>query len=171
MLPRQSSCSSISPEQAAYNALTVFFYGTPAAAAPLVGETWSFSATSGSAPLNYLQIYWEDVQYATNTMNTPSIVQYYLDPAGWSLACTVTGCPKTLLDAASAQLTLIAEPDPSLSPRSDVPLILAENVTLQLQREHTGIDAQHQFHLAVNTHDERQQSDGDGVREPESDTF
>jgi hypothetical protein len=30
---------SISPEQAVYNALTIFFYGTPAASAPLVGET------------------------------------------------------------------------------------------------------------------------------------
>ncbi len=47
---------SISIEAAAYNLLTVFFYGTPAAT--LYGGTW------GSAPIDYLEVPYVDVQYA-----------------------------------------------------------------------------------------------------------
>ena len=49
----------ISPEQAAYNVLKVFFDGT--AAGP------SFGATAGTTPMNYLQIYAVDFQYAEAT--------------------------------------------------------------------------------------------------------
>jgi len=112
-------CPPISPEQAAYNALEVFFNGTQAADT-LVGVTWGFSGTRGYAPLNYLQIYWEDIQYATtNTMNDATVTRNVLDTLGWSV-CPGTGCTtflvsaQNLLETASAQLFLISEVEPSL---------------------------------------------------------
>jgi len=56
----------ISPEQAINNVLHNFFDGTPAAA--------SFGGAPGSAPYNYLQIYSQDVKYASEHANTPSQV-------------------------------------------------------------------------------------------------
>jgi len=55
----------ISPEQAAYNVLQDFFNDTPAALA--------FGGTLGSAPLNYLQIYSDDIVYSSNT-SSPAMV-------------------------------------------------------------------------------------------------
>jgi hypothetical protein len=55
----------IQPEQAEYNVLSIYFNGTPAAL--------SFGSTQGAAPLNYLQIYSSDIQYAAaNTDNALS---------------------------------------------------------------------------------------------------
>jgi hypothetical protein len=56
---------TLTPEEAAYNVLTVFFYGTPAApfyvgtpAAAFYGGMW------GPAPMQYLDVPYVDVQYA-----------------------------------------------------------------------------------------------------------
>jgi hypothetical protein len=56
----------ISPEQAIYNVLRVFFDGTPAAA--------SFGGTPGTATYNFLQIYNQDIKYATADVNGPAQV-------------------------------------------------------------------------------------------------
>ncbi|HLK63745.1 MAG TPA: hypothetical protein VKU19_09910 [Bryobacteraceae bacterium] len=50
------NCPGLTPEQAAYNVLTVFFYGTPAAA--------SYGGVTGAAPIQYLDISYQDLQYA-----------------------------------------------------------------------------------------------------------
>jgi hypothetical protein len=55
----------ISPEQAFYNALQVYFDGTS------VGASYGTNDSSGAFPLNYVQIYSEDIIYAnTNTTGT-----------------------------------------------------------------------------------------------------
>jgi hypothetical protein len=55
----------ISPEQAFYNALQVYFDGTS------VGASYGTNDSSGALPLNYVQIYSDDIIYAnTNTMGT-----------------------------------------------------------------------------------------------------
>ena len=56
----------ISAEQALYNVLGVYFDGTPVAS--------FFGGTPGAAPLNYLQIYSPDIQYATANANAPAQV-------------------------------------------------------------------------------------------------
>ena len=85
----------IPPEQALYNVLNYYFDGTPAAS--------SFGGTSGTAPLNYLQIYREDIQYATANVAAPAtIVQ-----AGGAIVSTTA---QTLLNQASQKLFTIAEP-------------------------------------------------------------
>ena len=53
-------------EQALYNLLKTYFDGTPAA--------WSFGGSTGTAPLNYLQLYWNDIQYANNHANSPATI-------------------------------------------------------------------------------------------------
>jgi hypothetical protein len=50
------ACRSITPDEALSNALAVYFDGTPAG--------HFFGAADGAAPLNYLQIYAEDIRYA-----------------------------------------------------------------------------------------------------------
>ncbi len=85
--------NGISPEQAEYNVLQVFFDQTPAA----------FGGTLGTAPLNYLQIYSPDIQYATAQVNTPMPV---VQPNGASISVTA----QTLLNLASQKLIEISEP-------------------------------------------------------------
>ena len=50
------ACQSITPEQALVNVLGVFFAGTP------YGHF--YGSRDGPAPVQYLQIYQEDIQYA-----------------------------------------------------------------------------------------------------------
>ncbi|HUH98626.1 MAG TPA: hypothetical protein VLZ89_14775 [Anaerolineales bacterium] len=84
----------ITPEQAEYNVLRVFFDGTPAAAA--------FGGTPGSASLNYLQDNYEDIQYATAHANAPvQIVQ--------ADGSTMTTTAQELLNLAGQSLLQIAE--------------------------------------------------------------
>ena len=90
------SADLISPEQALYNVLRNFFEETPAAA--------SFGGTPGSAPLNYLQIYAEDFDYAAAHANTPAAV---VQTDGTSLTITA----QDLLNRASQKLQGIAEPN------------------------------------------------------------
>ena len=85
----------ISPEQSAYNVLNVYFDGTA------VGP--SFGGTTGTAPLNYLQIYSADIQYATANATVPAqVVQ-----AGGAIAMMAA---QDLLNLASQKLFQIAEP-------------------------------------------------------------
>jgi hypothetical protein len=85
----------ISPEQAEYNVLNVYFDGTPAAS--------TFGATPGAAPLNYLQIYYQDIQYAQMNVNAPAQV---VEASGAAITTTA----QDLLNLASQKLLEIAEP-------------------------------------------------------------
>jgi len=96
----------ISPEQAEYNLLKVYFDGTAAAT--------SFGGTPGAAPLNYLQIYPQDIQYAAANVNAP--VQVVEGNA------TVPITAQALMNLASAKLFTIGEPSPSITPGGVVPV-------------------------------------------------
>jgi len=85
----------IPPEQAEYNVLNVYFGGT--AAAPF------FGAAQGATPLNYLQIYSPDIQYATDHVNAPAQV---VEASGASVSMSA----QDLLNLASQKLLEIAEP-------------------------------------------------------------
>ena len=91
-----TTCSSpISPEQAEYNVLYVYFYGTPEAA--------FFGGVPGAAPLNYLQIYSDDIQYSEANAGMPVEVME-IDGA------SVLESAQDLLNQASQKLLDIAEP-------------------------------------------------------------
>jgi hypothetical protein len=87
------------PEQALYNLLNIYFAGTPAAA--------SFGGTPGSTPLNYLQIFAEDIIYATNHAQAPAPVI----EKGQAPPVSVTA--QSMLELASQLLFQIAEPGPN----------------------------------------------------------
>jgi len=91
------STDLIPPEQAAYNVLNVYFDGTAVAS--------SFGGTTGTAPLNYLQIYSPDIQYATANAGAPAQI---VETSG----AIVTMAAQDLLNLASAKLLTIAEPAP-----------------------------------------------------------
>jgi hypothetical protein len=95
----------ISPEQAAYNVLSVYFDGTAVAAA--------FGGTAGSAPLNYLQVYYPDIQYAEGHADAPAQV---VEIGGASVVVSAQG----LLELASRRLLEIAEPAPLFQVRRDL---------------------------------------------------
>ncbi len=84
----------IPPEQAEYNVLNIYFNGTPVAT--------SFGGTQGITPLNYLQIYSEDIQYAQMNADAPAQV---VETGG-----TVSTTAQDLLNLASQKLLEIAEP-------------------------------------------------------------
>lgn len=91
----------IPPEQAEYNVLNFYFSGTAAAS--------TFGATQGSAPLNYLQIYSEDIQYAELNVDAPAqVVQ--------SNGSSVSMSAQELLNLASPKLVGIGEPAQILPP-------------------------------------------------------
>jgi uncharacterized protein (TIGR03437 family) len=85
----------IPPEQAEYNVLRVYFDGTPAGSL--------FGGTNGTAPLNYLQIYSPDIQYAEANVNAPAQV---VESSG----ATVARSAQQLLNLASSKLLQIGEP-------------------------------------------------------------
>jgi len=85
----------IPPEQAEYNVLNGFFDGTPVAS--------TFGGTQGTAPLNYLQIYSQDIQYSTANVNAPAQVV----EAGGAIVMTTA---QQLLNLASQKLFQIGEP-------------------------------------------------------------
>jgi hypothetical protein len=85
----------IPPEQAEYNVLYIYFNGTPAAA--------SFAGTPGATPLNYLQIYSEDIQYAQMNLDAPAQV---VENSGVTISTTA----QDLMNLASQKLLEIAEP-------------------------------------------------------------
>ena len=85
----------IPPEQAEYNVLKVYFDGTPSAS--------FFGGTNGAAPLNYLQIYSPDIQYAEANVNAPAqVVQ--------TNGATVALSAQALLNLANSKLLQIGEP-------------------------------------------------------------
>jgi hypothetical protein len=92
--PVKEGSSSVR-EQAAFNVLKWYFDGTA------VGSF--FSASTGSAPLNYLQIYGPDIIYATNHATGPKV-------AVTEGSTTVKTTAQDLLDLASEKLAQIAEP-------------------------------------------------------------
>ena len=83
------------PEQALYNLLNIYFDGNAAAS--------SLGGTPGAAPLNYAQIYYEDIQYAEANVNAPVKVT---EAGGVTVATTA----QTLLNLASQKLLTLAEP-------------------------------------------------------------
>jgi hypothetical protein len=89
----------IPPEQALYNLLNIYFDGTPVAS--------SFGGTTGSTPLNYLQIFAEDIVYATNHAQAPVPVI----EKGQASPVPVTA--QSMLELASQLLFQIAEPGPN----------------------------------------------------------
>lgn len=88
----------IPPEQAEYNVLFVYFWGTS------VASSFSGTASTPPAPLNYLQIYCEDIVYAEATAGGP-LVQVVV-PGGGVIFTTA----QDLLNLASQKLFQIAEP-------------------------------------------------------------
>jgi hypothetical protein len=88
----------IPPEQGLYNVLKNYFDGTAAAA--------SFGGTPGTAPMNYLQIYAPDIQFATAHVSAPVMVVETNGPSAQMTA-------QDLLNLASGKLLGIAEPAPS----------------------------------------------------------
>ncbi len=91
-----TTCSTpISPEQAEYNVLYVYFYSTPVAA--------SFGGVPGATPLNYLQIYSDDIQYSEANAGIPAEVTE-IDGAN------ISESAQDLLNQASQKLFEIAEP-------------------------------------------------------------
>jgi len=85
----------ISPEQAEYNVLKVFFDGTPAAS--------SFGGTPGATPLDYLQIYAVDFLYAEANVHAPAQV---VETGGASVSMSA----QDLLNLASQKLFEIGRP-------------------------------------------------------------
>ena len=98
----------ITPEQAEYNVLNVYFDGTAVAS--------SFGGTPGAAPLNYLQIYSEDIQYAGANANAAAQI---VETSG----ATVSMTAQALLNLASQKLLTIGEPSlaPSITSGGVVP--------------------------------------------------
>ena len=87
----------ISPEQALYNVLEYYFDMTSAAT--------YFGGKTGGAPLNYLQIYYEDIQYATKNASKPAKVH---ETGG----TTVSETAQPQLNLASSKLLTILETEP-----------------------------------------------------------
>lgn len=83
----------IPPEQALYNVLQLFFKGTQG--------TSVFGGTPGDAPLNYMQIYFTDIQYAEDNSGTEVEV---LESGGPTMVSA-----ETLLMKASQVLMQISE--------------------------------------------------------------
>jgi hypothetical protein len=91
----------IPPEQGLYNVLNQYFGGTAAAS--------TFGGTLGSAPLNYLQIYSEDIQYAEMNVDAPALI---VQTNGSSVSMSA----QELLNLASPKLLSIGEPAEILPP-------------------------------------------------------
>ena len=95
------------PKQALYNLLNIYFDGTAVAS--------SFGGTQGTAPLNYVQIFSQDIQYAEANVNTPAQV---VEAGGVTVATTA----QALLNLASQKLLTLAEPTlPAITPGGIVP--------------------------------------------------
>jgi hypothetical protein len=94
-------CTNISPEQAIYNVFTAYFDGTP------VGSSYGTPPIlSSNCPLNYLQIYNEDVTYANVNTNAVPVVN------GFGVTNSLTA--QMLFTNASFQFSEIAEFDVGL---------------------------------------------------------
>jgi len=85
----------ISPEQAEYNVLKIYFNGTAAAS--------FFGGTRGATPLNYLQIYAADFLYAETHVHAPEQV---VETGGASISVSA----QDLLNLARQKIMAIGEP-------------------------------------------------------------
>jgi hypothetical protein len=99
-------CTNLSPEQAIYNVLTVFFDGTP------VGSNYGSPygtppIITSNLPLNYLQLYNEDVSYANDNTNAVPVMN------GFGNLTNLTA--QMLFTNASFQISGIAELDLALN--------------------------------------------------------
>ena len=105
----------ISPEQAAYNVLAVFFDGTAAASL--------FGGTPGAVPLNYVQIYYQDIQYVDAHANAPAKI---VKTGGASVLLSA----QDLLNQASRNLLGIAEPPllPAITAGGVVPIFSSAGI-------------------------------------------
>jgi uncharacterized protein (TIGR03437 family) len=107
IFPNVPIADLLSPEQALYNLLNIYFDGSPAAS--------FFGGTPGTVPLNYLQLYSQDIQYASANVNAPA----HVTEAG---GVTVSTAAQALLNLASQELLAIAEPAlPAITPGGIVP--------------------------------------------------
>jgi uncharacterized protein (TIGR03437 family) len=105
--PNVPTADLLSQEQALYNLLNIYFDGSPAAS--------SFGGTQGTVPLNYLQLYSQDIQYASASVNAPAQVT----EAG---GVTVSTTAQMMLNLASQNLLTIAEPAlPAITPGGIIP--------------------------------------------------
>jgi len=93
--PNVPTTDLLSPEQALYNLLNIYFGGSPAAS--------FFGGTAGTAPLNYLQIFSQDIQYAEANVNAPA-------PVTESSGATVSMTAQAQFNLASQKLMEVAEP-------------------------------------------------------------
>jgi hypothetical protein len=105
----------ISPEQALYNVLQSYFDGTAVASyygAPGYSDG-PYTETLGFTPMNYLLVYYQDIEYAARGVNDagpmPSVV--VLGDGG-----AVVTTAQAELDVASSQLTQTADPLPPEPP-------------------------------------------------------
>jgi hypothetical protein len=92
-----TGCDTLTPEAAEFNVLKVFFNQTRAAA--------FFDGTKGVAPLNYLQVFYQDVEYA---QRHPKPQPVKVDKNGNPISLTV----QELLELASQDLAEIGQPVP-----------------------------------------------------------
>jgi hypothetical protein len=93
--PNVPTTDLLSPEQALYNLLNIYFGGSPAAS--------SFGGTPGTTPLNYLQIFSQDFQYAEANVNAPA-------PVTETSGATVSMTAQAQFNLASQKLLEIGEP-------------------------------------------------------------
>ena len=105
----------IPPEQAEYNVLNVYFDGTAAAS--------FFGGSQGATPLNYLQIYSTDIQYAEANVRAPAQV---VVTGGASFVLSA----QDLLNMASQKLLGMAEPPllPAISSGGIVPVFSSAGI-------------------------------------------
>jgi hypothetical protein len=102
--PKNEGGSS-SKVQALYNVLGVYFGGTPVA-----GSKEFFGGIKGSAPLNYLQIFYQDILYGISDTTKETVTK--------ADGATVSKDFQDLLDLASQDLLEIQEGEP---PNSEFP--------------------------------------------------
>jgi hypothetical protein len=118
----------ISPEQAIYNVLTVYFDGTP------VGSYYGINPiVSSNLPLNYLQLYGSDISYASTNLAGSLVVD------GFGMTNNMTA--QMLLTNASFQFSEIAEFDIALNvqtvgPTVQLTWLTTTPATYQLQVNH-----------------------------------
>ena len=93
--PNVPTTDLLSPEQSLYNLLNIYFNGTAVAS--------FFGGTQGAAPVNYLQIFSQDIQYAEANVNAPAKVT---ETSGLTVAMTA----QAQFNLASQKLLAIAEP-------------------------------------------------------------
>ena len=117
-----NNCTNILPEQAIYNVMRAYFNGT------LIGS--NYGLTSSNLPLNYLQIYYEDVLYANTNLMGTNVVD------GFGNTNFMTA--QMLFTTASTQIAEIAELGLNIQPVGQTVQIswLASVAATQLQVNH-----------------------------------